>query len=144
MININLTMKRGLILLIYILFISACSEDESPTNPVNNNDPALIGTWDLTSVNGQSLPPSVFLRWTFTENTVTITSDLDCIEVISYEAVNGKLGGLALISQEGSQCGDSSDDSELGSYTVNEMTLTVILTDPELDPPTATFVFTKV
>ncbi len=67
-----------------------------------------------------------------------------CKEVISYEAADGKLRGLALISQEGSQCGVSSDNGELGSYTVNETTLTVVVTDPELNPPTATFVFTKV
>lgn len=137
-------MKNVFYMLLFVLLFNACSEDESPTSPANNNDPLLIGTWDLTSVIGQSLPTGVFLRWAITENTVTITSDLDCIEVISYEAVDGKLRGLALISQEGSQCGDGSGDSELGSYTVNQMTLTVTITDPDLIPPTATFVFTKI
>ena len=43
------------------------------TDTENTNDPLLIGTWDLTSVNGQPIPPGVYLRWTFTENTVTVT-----------------------------------------------------------------------
>lgn len=144
MMNIYLTMRYGLILLICILFLSDCNKDNSPTNLLNNNDPLLIGTWDLTSVNGQPIPSGIYLRWIFTESTVTISSDADCIEVIKYEAVNGKLRGLELISQEGSECGDPNSDGELGSYTVNQTTLTVTVTDPELNPPTATFVFTKV
>ena len=143
MINIKLTMRYSLILLICIL-ISDCNKNDSPTNLENTNDPLLIGTWNLTSVNGQPIPSGVYLRWTFTESTVTITSDADCIEVIRYEAVNGELRGLELVSQEGTECGDTNTDGELGSYTVNQTTLTVIVTDPDLEPPTATFVFTKV
>lgn len=137
-------MRNVFYLLLFVLLFNACNKDESPTNLVSNNDSLLIGTWDLTSVNGQPIPSGIYLRWTFTESTVTITSDADCIEVIKYEAVNGKLRGLELISQEGSECGDPNSDGELGSYTVNQTTLTVTVTDPELNPPTATFVFTKV
>ena len=50
----------------------------SPVPPVGGgNDPALIGTWRLSTVNGRPLPAGVFITWTFTATTVTVTDDLD-------------------------------------------------------------------
>jgi len=79
-------------------------------------------------------------------NTVTITSDLDCIEIIRYKTVGGFLLGIELISQQGTQCGeiDENDDGVLGPYTVTQSSLTVTVTDPELNPPTAVFLFSRV
>ncbi|MCX6827700.1 MAG: hypothetical protein NT002_00210 [candidate division Zixibacteria bacterium] len=109
-----------------------------------NNDSSLIGNWNLTSVNGQSIPPGVYLRWTFTASTVTVTSDMDCVEVLTYSAAGGILTGLSVISREGSECGDDDGGGAIGPYTVVGNTLTVTITDPEIEPPTAVFVFTRV
>ena len=107
-------------------------------------NPALIGTWHLSTVNGQALIPGVFLTWKFTESTVTITSDLDCVEVITGESTGGVLKGTSVVSQVGSECGDASDEiGVIGTYTVTGDTLTVIVTDKEINPSTATFVFIK-
>ena len=109
-----------------------------------NNDGSIIGIWHLSTVNGQPLPPGIFLTWSFTENTITIRSDLDCVEVFTYETSGGVLTGTSVISQVGSECGDEDDeDGLLGQYSIMGNTLTVVIEDPELDPPTATFVFTK-
>ena len=123
------------------LLISACSS--SPNGGSSDNDPNLIGTWDLTSVNGQPIQ-GAFLRWTFTAETVTVISDMDCVEVFRYSSANGVLRGLSVVSREGSQCGDDDGSGELGSYSVAGNRLTITMSDPELDPPTAVFVFTKV
>ena len=116
----------------------------SPLNCPSTNDPSLIGSWSLVSVNGAPIIPDVFLIWTFTATTVTVTSDMDCVEVIAYSSTGGVITGLSVISQEGSECGDDDGGGELGSYSVVETTLTVTMYDPEMEPPTAVFVFTKV
>ena len=86
----------------------------------------------------------MFLTWKFTVNTVTVTSDLDCVEVITGESAGGILRGTSVISQIGSECGDASDEiGVIGTYTVTDNKLTIIATDEEIDPPTATFVFIK-
>ncbi len=104
----------------------------------------LIGTWELVSVNGHPIQSGVYLRWTFTETTVTVESDMDCIEVIEYEAKDGTLTVISVISQKGSQCGDEEDSAgKLGTYTIDGNSLSVTITDPDLDPPIATFLFTK-
>ena len=114
------------------------------TNPEQDNDTSLIGTWDLTSVDGQPIALGVYLRWTFTASTVTITSDMDCVEVYGYTSTAGILTGVSAISEVGSECGGGDDDDgELGTYSVAENTLLVTITDPELEPPTAVFEFTK-
>ena len=126
------------VLIIATFMFTSCEKSEVESN-------SLIGTWALTSVNGQQIQVGVYLKWTFTENTVTVTSDLDCIEVIQYEAIGGILKGIKIISQEGSQCGVSNDNiGEIGPYTIDGNTLSIIITDSELDPPTATFLFTKI
>jgi hypothetical protein len=109
-----------------------------------DNDPSLIGTWNLVSVNGEALAPGVFLRWTFTATTVTVTSDMDCVEVLAYSSEGGILRGLDVISREGTECEEDDDDETvLGPYSVVGGILTVTMTDPEMEPPTAVFVFTK-
>ena len=115
------------------------SADES------GNDPALTGKWELISGNGQPIAPGVYLQWTFTATTVTITSDLDCTEVLTYSSTGGVLTGISVISREGSECGDDADsENELGSYSVVGNTLTVTTTDPELEPSTIIYIFMKV
>jgi hypothetical protein len=110
-----------------------------------NNDSSILGTWYLSTVNGQPIPPGVFLRWSFTESTVTISSDLDCVEVFTYDTTGGVLSATSVISRVGSECGSDEDEAVgvLGQYIISGNTLTVFIEDPELDPPTATFVFTR-
>jgi hypothetical protein len=113
-------------------------------NDLPANDPSLIGSWNLVSVNGQSIGQGVYLRWTFTATTITSTSDMDCVEVLTYSSAGGILTGLSVVSQVGSECGDDGGGGELGSYSVVGNTLTVTMYDPEIEPPEAVFVFTKV
>ncbi len=89
---------------------------------------SIVGTWHLSTVNGQQLYPGVFLTWSVTANTVTITSDLDCIEVIAYNVSGGTLTGSSLISRTGTQCDDDDDEDDeglVGQYSVEGNTLTV-------------------
>ena len=109
-----------------------------------NNDTSLIGVWHLTSQNGQPTPNGIYVRWVITATTVTVTSDLDCVEVFSYSSAGGTLTGLSVISREGSQCGDDGGEMELGPYTVDGNMLTVATTDPEMEPVTLVSVFTRV
>lgn len=132
------------IVLLFSIATLLLSCSDSATEGKSNNDPSLIGTWNLTSVNGQPVAEGVYLRWTFTAETVTVTSDLDCVEVLRYSSTNGVLRGLSVVSREGADCGDDDGTGELGSYTVTGNTLTLTMNDPEMDPPTAVFVFTKV
>jgi hypothetical protein len=108
-------------------------------------DSSLIGIWELSTVNGQNPVAGVWLRWEITATTIKATCDLDCVEVIRYDASNGQLVGTEMVSQTGTQCGEwLDDDPVLGTYTVTQNTLTVVAEDPELIPPTATFVFVRV
>jgi hypothetical protein len=109
------------------------------------NDPAIIGTWNLSTVDGDPLPPGLFVTWVFKESTVTTTSELDCVSVIAYSTAGGVIRGISLISHVGSQCAveDDDDSGVVGPYTIVNNTLTVIVTDEDLDPPTATFVFIR-
>ena len=50
----------------------------------SNDNSGLIGRWSLIEVNGQPIASGVVLIYTFTAETLTITSDLDCVEVIDY------------------------------------------------------------
>ena len=109
----------------------------------SSNDNSLIGTWNLVSQNGQVPGPGVYLRWEFTATTVTITSDLDCTEVLTYGANGGTLSTLSVMSREGTQCGPDDEVGDLGTYSVVGDTLTVTVTDPEVTPPTIVSVFTK-
>jgi hypothetical protein len=109
----------------------------------SDNDPALIGTWNLVSVNGQAIVPGVFLRWVFTATTITSTSDMDCVEVLTYSSAGGVLTGLSVVSRVGSECGHDDGGGELGGYSVVGNTLTVTMYDPEMEPPMAVFVFTR-
>lgn len=136
----SLTWSIVLLFSIATLLIS-CSD--SSTESKSDNDPALIGTWSLTSVNGQPVAEGVYLRWTFTAETVTVTSDMDCVEVLRYSSANNVLQSLSVVSREGSQCGDDEGTGELGTYSVGGNILTLTMTDPDIDPPTAVFVFTK-
>jgi hypothetical protein len=108
-----------------------------------SNDPALIGTWHLSSVNGQSLPPGVFLTWVFSADTITATSDLDCVSVGEYRTSDGVLTVISEISEVGSQCDPDDFEEESVTYSIANDELTVIATDEELDPSTATFVFNR-
>jgi hypothetical protein len=125
------------------LLACGCGSDDAE-NGGNGGDSSLIGVWELFTVNGQNLVPGVWLRWEITATTVTVTSDMDCVEVIRYDASNGQLVGLEMVSQTGTQCGPPDDDPVLGTYTVTENTLTVVIPDPGEIPPTATFVFVRV
>ena len=109
-----------------------------------SNDPSLIGTWQLKSQNGQNPGPGIYLQWTFTDATVTITCDLDCTEVLTYSAANGVLRTLSIVSREGSQCGPADESGEIGYYSIDGNTLTVTTTDPMVTPATIVSVFTKV
>ena len=106
-------------------------------------DASIIGTWYLSTVNGQPLAPGIFLHWEFTESTVTVRSDLDCVEILTYNSSGGVLTGTSVISRVGSECGDDDEDPVLGQYSIVGNTLTVVVEDPELYPPTATFLFKK-
>ena len=148
----------------YVLDSSDCNDNDQDIHPNANeicgdgidqdcngidltciNDSSILGTWYLPTVNGQPLPQGIFLRWSFTESTITISSDLDCVEVFTYDATGGVMRGTSVISRIGSQCSPDEDDEDdvLGQYIISGNTLTVFLEDPELDPPTATFVFTR-
>jgi hypothetical protein len=120
------------------LFACGCGGDDE-----ESGDSSLIGVWELSTVNGQNLAPGVWLRWEITATTVTVTSDYDCVEVILYDASNGQLVGLEMVSQTGTQCGPPDDDPLLGTYSVTENTLTVVIEDPGMIPPTATFLFVR-
>jgi hypothetical protein len=104
------------------------------------NDSALIGTWNAVSVNGQPFAPGVWLTWTFTQTTLTITTDLDCIEVVTYSASPNEITGT-IISLEGSQCGDELGDLGSFPYELSGNRLTITYTDPELG--VGVFVFTR-
>ena len=103
---------------------------------------SIIGTWHLSTVNGQNLVPGVFLTWAITANTVTITSDLDCIEVIAYKTSGGTLSGSSLISRTGSQCDDEDYGGLVGQFSVegNKLTVRPVLEGYSTPP---TFVFSK-
>ena len=120
--------------------VSLAGCDSAPLN----NDPSLIGVWQLTSQNGQPTPEGIFVRWVLTASTVTVTSDLDCVEVFTYSSAGGILSGLSVVRQEGGQCGDDDGELDLGPYSVDGNTLTVTTTDPELDPATIVSVFMRV
>jgi len=125
-----------------VILLIGCGSDD---NKAITGDSELIGIWDLSTVNGNPPAQGVWLRWQITATTVTVTSDMDCVEVIRYDASNGKLIGLEMVTQTGTQCDPNPDNNSLlGTYTVTSNTLTVVVTDPEIAPPTATFVFVRV
>jgi len=121
--------------------ISQYSDQFNNQSNDSSDNPSLIGTWHLSTVNGQPVIPGVFLIWTITESTVTATSDLDCIEVGTY-SISGDMVSVTTISLSGTQCGGHvGEQNSAGPFTVSETTLTIIINDEELG--TATFVFTK-
>jgi hypothetical protein len=124
-----------------VLFVN-CGGDDDPVGS-SGNDAALIGTWNLQSVNSQEPIPGVWLKWVFTATTITSSSDLDCVTVTRYTAAGGKVTAVSLISSQGSQCGDDHGIGESWPYSLNGNTLTVTFTDPELDPPVAVFVMMR-
>ena len=101
----------------------------------------LIGTWNAITINGQPFAEGVWLRWTFTETTLTITSDYDCIETMTYTATGNEITST-IISLEGSQCDGQIGETGTISYELNENTLTITITDPELG--IGIFVFVRV
>jgi hypothetical protein len=103
-------------------------------------DSRLLGQWNLASVNGTPIAPGVFLRWEFTTQSLRITSDLDCEELLSYCA-NGSVVAGTLQQQTGRECGDSVGDMGSFPYGVNGNTLTVTVSDPRLG--VGVFFFTK-
>ena len=107
----------------------------------NDVDSSLVGTWRLTSVNGQPPTPGVFLQYVFTESTVTVTSDLDCIETNSY-ITNGNTISVTVTRVMGSQCGNDVGDTFSAEYRTSGNTLTLTVMDEDLG--TGVFVFTKV
>ncbi|MFC1732536.1 lipocalin family protein [candidate division KSB1 bacterium] len=57
---LKLRRKIALLTLLFLIFVVACSDDDSPTSPVNPDaDPLLVGTWKLTTitVDGLNLTP---------------------------------------------------------------------------------------
>ena len=107
----------------------------------SNDNSGLIGRWSLIEVNGQPIAGGVVLIYTFTAETLTITSDLDCVEVIDYTwASDGSLTGRS-ISMSGSQCSDEEDQASFNA-SVEGNTLTLVVNDPEFG--TAIFVFTRI
>lgn len=100
----------GLVVLLFSIVTLLLSCSKPPTGGDSNN---LIGTWNLTTVNGQPIEEGVYLRWSFTTETVTAISDMDCVEVIRYNSSGGTLKILSVVSREGSECGDDDSESEL-------------------------------
>jgi hypothetical protein len=102
----------------------------------------LIGTWDLVTVNGNPIIPGVFLTWTFTETTLTTSSDLDCVDVSSY-SIDGDMLVFTFISQAGTQCDPdvSPGDTDSLEFSLTASTLTVVDHDPDLG--TGVFVFAR-
>jgi hypothetical protein len=130
----------------FLAFVVACGEeggdgDEAGDEGNKSNAEALAGTWRLSTVNGNAPAESDWLTWVFTRTTMSITSDLDCIEVYTYSATESEIT-TTLTSQEGTECGDEVGDIEVFPYELNGDTLTVDVSEDE-DLEIAVFVFTK-
>ena len=132
--------KLKYLVLIFMTIIAVTGCDSVEDGESGRNE-ALIGTWRLVTVNGQPIAGGVVLIYTFTAETLTITSDLDCVEVIDYTwASDGSLTGRS-ISMSGSQCSDEEDQATFNA-SVEGDTLTLVVNDPEFG--TAIFVFTRI
>ncbi|MFC1562336.1 hypothetical protein ACFL4Q_05000 [candidate division KSB1 bacterium] len=60
MIPLKLRSKIALLTLLFLVFVVACSDDDSPTSPATSQaDPLLVGTWKLTTItiDGLNLTP---------------------------------------------------------------------------------------
>lgn len=119
-----------------LLFLLAGCGDDSSDPGVNS----LIGTWHLTTVNGQPIIAGVFVTWVITETTFTATSDLDCTITSTY-TINGNMLTGTITSLSGSQCGAQVGDKDTFEFNVSGNTLTIIIIDDDLG--TGTFVLTR-
>lgn len=108
------------------------------SGPIEAGPSELVGTWDLVEVDGQPVAPGVFLTYTFTETEVTVTSDLDCTERYSYTTDRGTMS-VTVVSQAGSQCGNSVGDSFTASYSIAGDLLTFEVFSAEAGPGTLLF-----
>lgn len=123
-----------------------CGGDSDPAGPGGAPDASLIGTWDLIAINGLPIVEGVWLRWVFNATTVTITSDMDCTEVIEYRTEGDRLIGVRMISRVGSECFDEEPGDlpqTLGTYSVDEDYLEVTITDPDMEPSTVVLQFER-
>lgn len=137
----------GLLLVFSILALFAgCGEeggdgDEAGSEGEKSNAESLVGTWHLSTVNGEAPVSEVWLTWVFTGTRMTITSDMDCVEVYTYSATESEVT-TTLTSQDGTECGDEVGDIEVFPYELNGNTLTVDVSEDD-DLEAAVFVFTR-
>lgn len=135
-----------------LLSCTSIACDEPPPYGSSGGVGALVGTWDLTRLDGNALPAGATFTYTFTllvhevdGNTVIVPearSDgtlIDCIERSNYTYGDNRLT-LAIIETEGSECVDEPGDTL--RYEVLFATgtrLTLILQPPGTSPGVAVF-----
>ena len=130
------------ILLISLAAFIGCGggDEESASNP-------LIGTWSLSTENGEPLPDGASATLVITETRVTMTiisPDEDCEEAYDYTKTADVLTAT-LTSQLGTQCDPDAviGESEDIQYSISGNTLTLIFEEDGLNPQTSTLVFIK-
>jgi hypothetical protein len=110
-------------LLLSLMLLSACTRKGSPTEP---STPTLIGTWNVTSVDGKTPPAGKKVTFKFTATTATSTLSSDgtrCETVFSYVKDGDKLY-LEVLSND---CADINvGDRDTMTYTLTGTTLTMV------------------
>lgn len=93
----------------------------------SNDNSGLIGRWSLIEVNGQNPSPGTVLIWEFTETTLRITSDLDCVIEFTYRVSGDRIDGT-ITKVTGSECGDEAGDLGSVQFELNgdRLTITVV------------------
>jgi len=136
-----------LFLLFFILALSVgCGDeggdgDEAGEESSKSNAEALVGTWHLSTVNGNAPAAGAWLTWVFTGTRMTVTSDMDCVEIYTYSATESEVT-TELTSQDGTECEDEAGGIGEFPYELIGNALTVDVSEDE-DLEEAVFVFTK-
>ncbi|HNR50371.1 MAG TPA: lipocalin family protein [Deltaproteobacteria bacterium] len=137
---------RLLLVLIILSLVIGCGEeggdgDAAASEGGKSDTGSLVGTWRLSTINGDAPAEGVWLTWVFTNTRMTVTSEMDCVEVYTYSATASKVTAT-LTSRDGTECADEPGDIDEFPYELSGNTLTVDVSEDE-DLETAVFVFTK-
>ena len=107
---------------ILIILLPGCDSSDVDTSS------SIVGRWSLVKVNGQDPVAGTILIYEFTNDTVRVESDLDCITLNSY-SISGETLNITVTSVQGSQCGDNVGDTASFNITIEGGTLTLDASD---------------
>ena len=117
-----------------LLFATLAGCDSTSTD-----NGGLIGTWSLIEVNGQRPTTGTVLVWEFTETSLRISSDLDCVTEYTYRVSGDEI--VATVTRvSGSECGDVVGDTESIRFALEGDRLTITV---ENEGDVGVFVFRR-